>query len=152
MGTFEIGTDGPSLVVVGIDGSRTSMRAAAYAAGLARRQASRLLVVHVVHPMGSALAGASPMAAGLGPAMREAGEEAAIGLAAEIKDAAEHVGVDAEWVVRHGDVAGELRAIADARRADIVVVGSSETAGHRFAGSVALRLVRAGRWPVLVVP
>lgn len=152
MGTFEIGTDGPSLVVVGIDGSRTSMRAAAYAAGLARRQHSRLVVVHVVHPMGGAWAGTSPIVAGLGPAMREAGEEAATELAVEIRDAAGHVGVDAEWVVRHGDVANELRALADERRADLVVVGSSETSGHRFAGSVALRLVRAGRWPVVVVP
>jgi hypothetical protein len=44
---FEFGTDGPSLIVVGVDGSRTSLRAAAYAAGLARRQHSRLLVIVV---------------------------------------------------------------------------------------------------------
>jgi hypothetical protein len=35
---FEFGTDGPSLILVGVDGSRTSLRAAAYAGGLARRQ------------------------------------------------------------------------------------------------------------------
>jgi hypothetical protein len=29
---FESGTDGPSLILVGVDGSRTSLRAAAYAA------------------------------------------------------------------------------------------------------------------------
>jgi nucleotide-binding universal stress UspA family protein len=34
----------------------------------------------------------------------------------------------------------------------MVVVGSSEQAGHRLVGSVASRLVRAGRWPVTVVP
>lgn len=48
MDGFEIGTDGPTLALVGVDGSRTSMRARAYAEGLARRQGSRLLVVHVV--------------------------------------------------------------------------------------------------------
>jgi nucleotide-binding universal stress UspA family protein len=34
--------DGPTLILVGVDGSDTSMRAGAYAAGLARRQDSRL--------------------------------------------------------------------------------------------------------------
>lgn len=152
MDGFEIGTDGPTLVLVGTDGSRTSMRAAAYAAGLARRQGSRLLVAHVVNPGAGAWTGASPFAAGMVPAMRQAREEAATELAAEIRDAAEHAGVDAEWVVRRGDVATELGALADDRRADLVVVGSSEASGHRFAGGVALRLVRAGRWPVVVVP
>jgi hypothetical protein len=32
------------------------------------------------------------------------------------------------------------------------VVGASMQAGHRFAGSIAIRLVKAGRWPVTVVP
>ena len=39
--SFELGTDGPAAIVVGIDGSTTSLRASAYAAGLARRQRAR---------------------------------------------------------------------------------------------------------------
>ena len=42
--------------------------------------------------------------------------------------------------------------IADEIQADAVVVGSSTQLGHRFVGSLALKLVRAGRWPVTVVP
>ena len=34
----------------------------------------------------------------------------------------------------------------------IVVVGASAKAGHRWVGSLAVRLVKAGRWPVTVVP
>ena len=34
MPDFEFGTDGPSLILVGVDGSRTSLRAAAYAAAM----------------------------------------------------------------------------------------------------------------------
>ena len=44
---FERGTDGPRVIMVGIDGSDTSMRAAAYACGLARRQHCQLVVVFV---------------------------------------------------------------------------------------------------------
>ncbi len=45
--SFEAGTDGSSAIVVGIDGSTTSLRASAYAAGLARRQRARLVAVYV---------------------------------------------------------------------------------------------------------
>ena len=44
---FELGTDGPLTIVAGIDGSETSMRAGAYASGLARRQGAKLALVYV---------------------------------------------------------------------------------------------------------
>ena len=44
---FEFGNDGPSVVMVGVDGSETSLRAGAFAAGLARREGSRLVCVYV---------------------------------------------------------------------------------------------------------
>jgi hypothetical protein len=31
-------------------------------------------------------------------------------------------------------------------------VGASRRFGHRFVGSLTVRLVKAGRWPVTVVP
>ena len=37
-------------------------------------------------------------------------------------------------------------------RPDAIVVGASLRVGHRLLGSLAVRLVRAGKWPVTVVP
>jgi nucleotide-binding universal stress UspA family protein len=150
-GTFELGNDGPKVILVGLDDTVTGMRAGAYAAGLARRQGARLVVVHVVNPGGS-WAGASAMAPGLQPAMREAAEEAAVELVAQISTAAITAGIEPEVVIVRGDAYTELVRIADRERADTVVVGASGQVGHRIVGSVAGRLVRAGRWPVVVVP
>jgi nucleotide-binding universal stress UspA family protein len=136
------------VIVAGVDGSASSLRAAAYAAGLARRQNARLALVYVqpVLPPGSAL----------GAPVVEPTDEIADSIVAEIKESAERV--RATWQVRwefhtlRGDAYTGLVTAADELTADAVVVGASESAGHRFIGSVAVRLVKAGRWPVTVVP
>ena len=46
-GEFELGTDGPTVILVGVDESVTASRAGAYAAGLARRQGARVVAVYV---------------------------------------------------------------------------------------------------------
>ena len=46
-GEFELGTDGPSAILVGVDDSVTATRAGWYAAGLARRQGAKLIAVYV---------------------------------------------------------------------------------------------------------
>jgi nucleotide-binding universal stress UspA family protein len=147
MSAFELGTDGPTLIMVAIDGSPTSLRAAAYASGLARRQRSRLLAVNVVHPPTSAAL--LPTAA---VAAIQAGDEAAEDLRAQVAAAASNFGIEMEYLVLHGDPFTELARIAAEARAEAVVVGASTHTGHRLIGSLAVRLVRAGRWPVTVVP
>ena len=144
---FELGSDGPSLILVGVDGSRTSLRAAAYAAGLARRQRSKLLAVYVARL--SANIGLAPGAAA---ALNEASLEVANDLEQQARDRAAEIGVDLEFRVVVGDPLTELTRMAAETRADAVVVGASEHAGHRIVGSLAARLVRAGKWPVTVVP
>jgi nucleotide-binding universal stress UspA family protein len=135
-------------VLVGVDGTRTSLRAAAYATGLARRQRSRLVVVYVATP--SAL---NIMANGLvANAIRECQDELADELRRECRRSAEELAVPVTFLTRQGDPYAELRTAADELKADLVVVGSSEGTGHRLIGSIANRLVRCGRWPVIVVP
>jgi nucleotide-binding universal stress UspA family protein len=146
-GPFERGTDGPRVILVGVDGSPTSLRAAAYAAGLARRQRSRLVAVFV----GTT---ATPMA-GWVPGAEQVAADAAAEVDAELRGLmgrAAELGIDAEYRFVRGDPVAELSRIADGLPADAVLVGASEQAGHRLIGSIAVRLVRVGRWPVTVVP
>nr|WP_202469562.1 universal stress protein [Streptomyces sp. SID2888] len=145
---FERGTDGPKVIVVGVDGSESSLRAAAYAGGLARRQRALLAVVYVQPVMAAGAALGAPVA--------ETTDAIAADLVAYIRDAAERVRdifeVRWEFHTFHGDPYKGLLTAADELKADAVVVGASEQAGHRIVGSVAVRLVKAGRWPVTVVP
>jgi nucleotide-binding universal stress UspA family protein len=144
---FELGTDGPRTLVVGIDGSTTSLRAGAYAGGLARRQRAHLIVVYVNRP--SALVGMAP---GAVAAERQASEEIAADLRRQVEERSAESGIRVTFRVETGDPYTELVRVADEVRADGVLVGASMQAGHRFAGSIAIRLVKLGRWPVTVVP
>ncbi|MEU6621669.1 universal stress protein [Streptomyces litmocidini] len=145
---FERGTDGPKVIMAGVDGSASSLRAAAYAAGLARRQNALLALVYVQPVI--------PAGAALGAPVAGTTEEIAEDLVAEIRTSAERV--KDLWRIRwefrtfRGDAYTGLVQAAEELKADAVVVGASESAGHRFVGSVAVRLVKAGRWPVTVVP
>jgi nucleotide-binding universal stress UspA family protein len=147
---FELGTDGPSVILVGADDSTTSQRAGWYALGLARRQGARLVAVFVspVATLGTSGPG--------GAALAVAKDEAFNATAAEMQDRAERVaaefGISVTFVARRGEPFTEICRVADEVRADAIVVGASTKAGHRFIGSLAVRLVRAGRWPVTVVP
>ncbi|GLY77669.1 universal stress protein A [Actinoallomurus iriomotensis] len=147
-GVFERGTDGPLMILAGVDGSPTAMRAGAYAAGLARRQRSRLVFVYVAAPSLWTGMSAGPAVAAQEQLFGELIDE----LRTQIRERADEIAVPITFVVRRGDAFVELRDAATELHADMVVVGSSEQAGHRLIGSVASRLVRAGRWPVTVVP
>jgi nucleotide-binding universal stress UspA family protein len=147
---FELGTDGPKSILVGVDGSTTSMRAASYAAGLARRQGAQVTAVYVA-PIAT-LAASAPGGGTVAAAQQEAFGEIAADLRAQAEVAARDLGISITFITAHGDAYTELRRVAAETRADAIVVGASAKAGHRLVGSLAVRLVRAGLWPVTVVP
>lgn len=144
---FELGTDGPTTILTAVDGSITSLRAGAYAAGLARRERAHLIVVTV---------STTPAVGAMAPSALAILSETADSLARDVQDEArkalQRLEVVGELVGVHGDPYTEIVRIADQRRADAVIVGASTKAGHRLIGSLAGRLVRAGKWPVTVVP
>ena len=135
--------------MVGIDGSDTSMRAAAYALGLARRQCCRLVAAFVASP--SSLVAATALGC-LTAAEADAQHELGADLRAHIRAAAEEYQLPVTFIRCWGDPYTELRDTADEVKADTLVVGASAGTGHRLIGSIATRLVRQGHWPVVVVP
>src|SRR5262245_21113360 len=122
---FEIGTDGSGVIVTGIDGTRSAMRALAYAAGLARRSNGRVMAVHVRAPGAASIA----WGAGFGVDVTGAGVQAVItarqAIEAELRAETEHLAgtwnVRIDFVVREGDRLKELTAVARDEHADAVV-------------------------------
>jgi len=146
---YELGNDGPSSIVVGVDGSEPSLRAAAYALGHARRQGSRLVAVFARSTTGGMASMMDASGAARTAVLAAQDEIEALLRAAHASEAG---AVQAELVIRPGDPYQVLSEVAHEVRADCVVVGSSQSIGHRIAGSLAVRLVRNAHWPVTVVP
>lgn len=144
---FEYGTDGPAKILVGVDGSETANRAGAYAAGMARRQGSRLIVVYIA-PTGGFAAGMAATAGALMAAHADIADE----IESQLRDACQRIGISATFVRRRGNPYLELVKVARELRVDAIVVGASMQSGHRLVGSLAGRLVRDAEWPVTVVP
>lgn len=144
---FEQGTDEPSRILVAVDGSEESLRAGAYAAGMARRQGARLVVVYVRQISG--LISSVPTAVGAAIQMHAAIVE---DLRRQAEREQKRLGVEITIVERTGDPYTEITHVAEELQVDAVVVGSSTHAGRRRVGSLVGKLVKGARWPIIVVP
>jgi nucleotide-binding universal stress UspA family protein len=98
------------------------------------------------------LGAAGPGGAALTVAKEEAFRTSAADMEQRAHTMATELGISITFRAARGDPFTEICRIAEEIRADAIVVGASAHAGHRFVGSLAVRLVRAGKWPVTVVP
>jgi nucleotide-binding universal stress UspA family protein len=151
-GELELGTDGPGAIVVGVDGTPTSLRALAYAAGLARRQRAELLCVYVKQPLRVPVAMSGWVDAGIVAAESQAQSEVEKEIWEQVADDASTWGTGARIVVRAGNPLTELRKVAEQTGADTIIVGASASLGHRLFGSLGHRLLRRKPCPVTIVP
>lgn len=138
------------IMLVGVDGSDSSLRARAYAVGMARRSGAFLIMVYVRQLSTLTAFASAPGTA----AVEEAEEAVAAELRQEMSVLARDPGppLEAELVECTGSPFHALTQIAAQRRADAIIVGASKQAGHRFVGSLAVHLVRNAACPVTVVP
>ncbi|HWB87919.1 MAG TPA: universal stress protein [Acidimicrobiia bacterium] len=141
-----------STVVVGIDGSEGSSRAAEHATAVARHWSAALKLVTVVRtPEGWwGIGGAPPSPEALSNALIEGQQQ----ILREIEGHLDLDGVDYETVEELGDPANRLVAVCEASHADLLVIGrrGAGLAERVILGSTADRLTHLAPCPVLVVP
>ena len=142
----------PKAIVVGVDGSETSTRAAVIATEIARSRQAKLLLVTVVRPPEGwwGIGGAPPTPEALSTALVE-GQQQVI---KETEDQLPLEGMDYETVEELGDPTSRLIAVAEERDAGLIVIGKrgAGLAERVMLGSVADRLCHHSPVPVMVVP
>ena len=147
----EASSRSPGQIVVGLDvaeldreGPQPSRNAAAYAAGLALREGTRLVGVWVRPPVAFA-----DRFAETADTIAQKRQEAELEFRERVAAAEQHFGLPPGCIiVRDGDPARELLSVAEEVDADGVIVGAST----ERIGSVAGHLIRHARVPVTVVP
>lgn len=134
-------------IVAAIDGSAHSPKVVAYAAHLARQFGAKVYLVHAYPPIPSVL--------GDEQFYRLAGAEVdrSQAMLAPFADAMRRAGVDVDTEVLEGPAPRAILAVAEARKADLIVIGSRGLGAIRglLLGSVSERVVRMASCPVLVV-
>jgi nucleotide-binding universal stress UspA family protein len=146
-----------TVVVVGVDASERSWDAFWWSCGEAKRLGGRIVAVFVspATGVGSGMAAAASTMTGCCAVdfywMDLAATELAEQLRQRLSDTAVHATIDLEFVHAKGSAAAELLRIADAQKADLIVVGKSSKVLHRLAGSLGRRLVGKRHAPVVVV-
>jgi nucleotide-binding universal stress UspA family protein len=133
-------------VIAGYDGSPSSRNALAYAAGVSRRLARPLVVVHVTpgvycEPLTGQVIG-----------LPRARAETERWLLTELDQVCDRCDIEVCVITRRGNPARELAAVADQFSADALVIGAPRQRWHQVAGSVPGWLARHAHCPVIVVP
>lgn len=125
-------------VLCAIDLTKASRNAFDRALSIARASGARLYILHVV-----------PASHPFSWHQRERLE-----LLTRLRQRAERQGVPVRTVEQHGEPARTIVLHANARKADLVVLGSNRRRGwQRFReGSVGERVLRRAEWAVLIVP
>ncbi|HLA66137.1 MAG TPA: universal stress protein [Acidimicrobiia bacterium] len=142
----------PQVVVVGVDGSERSVRAAQVAAGIARTHGARLHVVTVVRPPEGwwGVVGSPPPADALSASMADAQRTVLDETIAQI----DATGIEVMSSEEIGDPATALADLCAEVDADVLVVGrrGAGMVERIILGSVADRLAHDAPCPLLIVP
>ena len=133
-------------LVVGVDGSEVSMRAARQALEIARAFGARVTLLNVVNPI--VLTGDAPWAS------LELLEKSELGRGQQlVQEAHRALGADVDELVKLGPTADTIVEVANSLQDAMIVVGSTGKGAVKrmLLGSVADRVVHLSAAPVLVM-
>jgi nucleotide-binding universal stress UspA family protein len=132
------------------DFSDVSTKAERFALAIARHYGGRLSLLHVDPPLPAMAYGEFPVEVRLSDAQRRQAESDMMAARRRAQD--NGVIVDAE--VRGGSPAREILEVAQHASVDLIVLGTHGRGGveHFLLGSVAEKVLRKARCPVMVVP
>ncbi|HEX7794252.1 MAG TPA: universal stress protein [Vicinamibacterales bacterium] len=136
-----------SHILVPHDFSETSAAAVRYAMALARNTHARITFLHVGNSAQAAFDAEFPI--GLEDAREDAIRERLL----KIVTPQEQIEFNPQFVVRPGNPAAEIVRYGDENGVDLIVMGTHGRGfvGHVVMGSVAEKVVRTARCPVLTV-
>jgi nucleotide-binding universal stress UspA family protein len=142
----------PKTLAVGVDGSKSSFKAAQIATEMARAWKAKLLIVSVVRtPEGWwGIGGAPPSPEALSAALVEGQEQ----VLREVEEGLDLEGIDYESVQELGDPSSKIVEVIEDRTVDLLVIGrrGAGFAERIMLGSVADQLCHTSPVPVMVVP
>jgi nucleotide-binding universal stress UspA family protein len=129
-------------IVAVFDGSASAQRAVAYATAMAMRRGSGVIIVYVDHLQTDWWSGDFPIFA-------DALEDPTEVLWHELAYAE-----DVPWILieHRGDICQKLEQVGQQCSAEAIVVGAPQGVAGRIFGSVASRLIRRARRPIVVIP
>lgn len=139
-------------ILLATDFSKSSTHALGYAIEMAKKFSSEILIIHVVQPSPPLVAGFAYIGADLLDGSAGIIRQAQDRMGALIEDVA-HYGIQVVAHCREGLPYDEIMALAFEQAVDLIVMGTHGHTGlsHVFLGSVAEKVVRHAKCPVLTV-
>lgn len=141
-----------SKILVAIDGSEMSLKAADYGIEFAKKYNSKLLVLHVIHVHAAGLMYTTESAF---KQFIEKSKKESEEWFRDIREESKKQGVEitTETVEEMYSIPGAIIKRAEEESADVIIVGSTGKSGFKqlFLGSVATDVVRYSKYPVFVI-
>jgi nucleotide-binding universal stress UspA family protein len=141
-----------SKILVAIDGSKMSLKAADYGINLAKKNDAKLIIIHVIHIHASALMYTTDSAF---KQFIEKNKSEAEKWFDTIRKKTKHqeVEIKTKTVEEIYSVAGAIIKHAEKENADVIIIGGTGKSGFKrlLLGSVATDVVRYSKCPVFVI-